>query len=143
MPWTKKDYPNSMKNLEENVRLKAIDILNAMLAEGYEEDNAIPISISQAKSWVEKASEKELKQLKTKDLSKHDNDPDNTSSRLQNADVEVYYKEEKKQWAVESVGAKQVASYHNTKKEALKSARDTADNRDSNVVAYKKNEKRK
>ena len=143
MPWTKKDYPNSMKNLDNDTRLKAIDILNAMLSEGYDEDNAIPISISEAKSWVKDASKKELKDLKSKDLTKHEDDPDNTSSRLQDADVEVYYQEDKKQWAVESVGAKQVASYHDTKKEALESAQHTADNRESKVISYKKDEKRK
>jgi uncharacterized protein YdaT len=48
MPWTKKDYPNSMKNLPEDVRNKAIEIANALLKEGYDEDRAIPIGISQA-----------------------------------------------------------------------------------------------
>ena len=131
------------QNLDENIRYKAIDILNAMLAEGYEEDKAIPISISEAKSWVKNASEKDLKKLKTKDLTDYKDSPKNTSSRLQDADVEVYYDNNKEQWAVESVGAKQVASYHNTKKEALKQAYHTADNRESKVISYKKNEERK
>lgn len=143
MPWTKKNYPNSMKNLDENIRYKAIDILNAMLAEGYDEDNAIPISISQAKTWVKNASKKDLKTLKSKDLTNHKDDPKNTSSRLQDADVEVYYDHNKEQWAVESVGAKQVASYHDTKQEALEQAKHTADNRESIVISYKKNEERK
>ena len=33
MPWTKKDFPNSMKNLPEAVRNKAIEIANALLEE--------------------------------------------------------------------------------------------------------------
>ena len=33
MPWTKMNYPNSMKNLPFNVRKKAIEIANAMLKE--------------------------------------------------------------------------------------------------------------
>ncbi|GHC40433.1 DUF2188 domain-containing protein [Pediococcus acidilactici] len=51
MPWTKKDYPSSMKNLKERVRNKAIEIANALLQEGYDEDRAIPIAISQAEKW--------------------------------------------------------------------------------------------
>lgn len=53
MPWTKKDYPESMKNLSEIVRNKAIEIANALLDEGYDEDRAIPIGISQAEKWAE------------------------------------------------------------------------------------------
>lgn len=143
MPWTKDDYPNTMKNLDKNVRLKAIDILNAMLADGYEEENAIPIAISQAKSWTKDANTKELDELMNKDITDHKKDPDNTSARLQDADVEVYYDQEEEKWAVKSVGAKQVASYHKKNKEAQDSAQNTADNRESNVITYKKNEERK
>lgn len=38
-----------MKNLKERVRNKAIEI--ALLQEGYDEDRAIPIAISQAEKW--------------------------------------------------------------------------------------------
>ncbi|MCL4250415.1 MAG: hypothetical protein KJ065_19850 [Anaerolineae bacterium] len=58
MPWTKQDYPASMKNLETRVRHKAIDIANALLEEGYSEDRAIPIAIAQAKRWAEEDQEK-------------------------------------------------------------------------------------
>ncbi|UOK56492.1 hypothetical protein MGI18_16395 [Bacillus sp. OVS6] len=37
MPWTKQDYPNSMKNLPDETREKAIEIGNALLDDGYEE----------------------------------------------------------------------------------------------------------
>ena len=33
MPWTKRDYPVSMKNLPGEVRNKAIEIANALLEE--------------------------------------------------------------------------------------------------------------
>jgi uncharacterized protein YdaT len=33
MPYTKNDYPDSMKNLSSDVREKAIDILNKLLEE--------------------------------------------------------------------------------------------------------------
>ena len=53
MVWTTKDYPSSMKNLEPQMRDKAIEIANALLEEGYEEDHAIPIAIATAKKWAE------------------------------------------------------------------------------------------
>lgn len=34
MPWNVRDYPASMKNLDPLVRKKAIDIANALLADG-------------------------------------------------------------------------------------------------------------
>ncbi|PLT28712.1 hypothetical protein CUU66_17035 [Peribacillus deserti] len=52
MPWNKDDYPNSMKNLDEPVREKAIEIANALLEEGYEDGRAIPIAIDKAKEYV-------------------------------------------------------------------------------------------
>ncbi|WP_025847185.1 DUF2188 domain-containing protein [Paenibacillus ehimensis] len=53
MPWNKRDYPVSMKNLEPRVREKAIDIANALLDEGYEEGRAIAIATAKAKEWGE------------------------------------------------------------------------------------------
>ncbi|MEK8127540.1 hypothetical protein WMW72_06380 [Paenibacillus filicis] len=53
MPWTKRDYPPSMKNLDERVRNKAIEIANALLEDGYEEGRAIAIATAQAKEWNE------------------------------------------------------------------------------------------
>nr|WP_159881291.1 hypothetical protein [Paenibacillus puerhi] len=53
MPWTKKDYPPSMKNLDERVREKAVEIANALLENGYEEGRAIAIATAQAKEWNE------------------------------------------------------------------------------------------
>ena len=53
MPWTKKDYPDSMKNLPEAVRNKAIEIANALLEEkNMEEGIAIATAISRAKDWA-------------------------------------------------------------------------------------------
>lgn len=63
MPWSMKDYPQSLKNLEKPVRKKAIEIANAMIDEGYEEGRAIPIATSQAKEWKENASKEDIDQL--------------------------------------------------------------------------------
>ncbi len=49
MPWDKNDYPAAMKNLDKDVREKAIEIANALLEEGYEDGRAIPIAIDRAK----------------------------------------------------------------------------------------------
>ena len=52
MPWNEKDYPVSMKNLDKDVRSKAIEIANALLDEGYEKGRAIPIAVDQAKTYT-------------------------------------------------------------------------------------------
>ncbi|MET3576533.1 hypothetical protein ACFFIY_09185 [Bhargavaea ullalensis] len=53
MPWDEHDYPASMKNMDEPVRKKAIEIANALLREGYSDDHAIPIAMDQARDYVE------------------------------------------------------------------------------------------
>lgn len=138
MTWTEKDYPNSMKNLNPVVRKKAIDILNAMIEEGYKEDNAIPISISQAKKWAEDATMEDKKTLKKKDVTKHKDNPENTSSRLQDRDVLVKYDHESLKWIVITDGAKRADSRHETKKEAIKRAKEIANNKDVKVKSYTK-----
>ena len=52
MPWNRDYYPAAMKHLPEWVRDKAIEIANALLAEGYEEGSAIRIAIMAAKRWA-------------------------------------------------------------------------------------------
>jgi uncharacterized protein YdaT len=52
MPWNERYYPRSMDNLPPIVRSKAIDMANALLAEGYEEGRAIRIAIAKAKEWA-------------------------------------------------------------------------------------------
>lgn len=42
-----------MKHLAPVIREKAIEIANALLAEGYDEGRAIRIAIAQAKRWAE------------------------------------------------------------------------------------------
>ncbi|GAB3785628.1 hypothetical protein GCM10028818_47510 [Spirosoma horti] len=52
MPWTTKEYPASLKNFMAPVRNKAIDIANALLAEGTEEQRAIAIATAKAEEWA-------------------------------------------------------------------------------------------
>jgi uncharacterized protein YdaT len=53
MPWNDAYYPTSMRHLSEVTRSKAIDIANALLAEGMEEGKAIRIAIAKAKEWAQ------------------------------------------------------------------------------------------
>jgi len=53
MPWNADYFPASMRNLDEPVRLKAIAIANALLADGMDEGRAIRIAIAKAKRWVQ------------------------------------------------------------------------------------------
>jgi hypothetical protein len=46
-------YPQSMQYMDTAVRDKAFDIFNALLDEGYDDNQAIPIAVSQAKKWAQ------------------------------------------------------------------------------------------
>ncbi|GAB2577230.1 DUF2188 domain-containing protein [Spirosoma areae] len=67
MPWTKKQYPDSLKNFMAPVRNKAIDIANALLNNGNDEQKAITIATAKAEEWALKRSIKVRK----------DNSPEN------------------------------------------------------------------
>lgn len=61
MPWTDQRYPASMRNLAPHVRSKAIEIANALLAEGLDEGLSIRIAIAKAKLWAERHAAPELR----------------------------------------------------------------------------------
>lgn len=62
MPWTKKNYPNAMKNLPAKVRAKAIEIANAILISGTLNEGAtIATAISKAKETIANLSKKKRK----------------------------------------------------------------------------------
>jgi uncharacterized protein YdaT len=52
MPWNAVHYPPSMRNLPPVVRAKAIEIANALLAEGMGEGMAIRVAIARAREWA-------------------------------------------------------------------------------------------
>lgn len=56
MPWSKDDYPNSMKYFKPSIRNKAIQIANAILKDGGSESVAIATGIKKAKSVHDKKS---------------------------------------------------------------------------------------
>lgn len=52
MPWNEQHYPTSMAHLSGVTRAKAIEIANALLAEGMEEGKAIRIATARAEEWA-------------------------------------------------------------------------------------------
>ncbi|MBE7420782.1 MAG: hypothetical protein HS106_01305 [Ideonella sp.] len=54
MPWNEARHPPSMARLAPPVRAKAIEIANALLAEGMDEGMAIRIAIAKAKQWAQR-----------------------------------------------------------------------------------------
>jgi uncharacterized protein YdaT len=56
MAWSKNNYPDSMKNLDKNVREKAIEIANSLYEKEYmDEGRSISIAIAKAKEWADKS----------------------------------------------------------------------------------------
>jgi len=53
MPWNKTYFPTSMRHLSEMARDKAIEIANALLAQGMDEGKAIRIAIAKSKEWAQ------------------------------------------------------------------------------------------
>lgn len=67
MPWSKNDYPDSFKNLDADVRNKAIEIANALLRDDYEEGRAISIATAQAQKNVQGDEEKPIYEIRSHD----------------------------------------------------------------------------
>lgn len=51
MPWTRDRYPAAMRDLDPEIRNKAVEIANALLREGHDEGFAISVAISRAMEW--------------------------------------------------------------------------------------------
>lgn len=135
MPYNLDDYPSSFKNLDQVVKKKAIDIVNGMLANDYDEDEAIPIAINQAKEWADNASSDELKSFKYGDRpQKSDDHAESSGAEHTDSDVLVYFEDE--QWVVRSKSADQAAERFDYKKDAMNRAQVIADNRGTQVVEY-------
>jgi uncharacterized protein YdaT len=53
MPWNEQYYPPAMEPLSPMVRAKAIEIANALLAEGHDEGGVcIRVAIARAHEWA-------------------------------------------------------------------------------------------
>lgn len=61
MPWYNGDYPPSYKNQPEKLREKAVEIANALLADGVEEGIAIATGLKQARIALKKPARQKKK----------------------------------------------------------------------------------
>ena len=113
MSWTKTDYPDSMKNLDNKTRNKAIEIANAMLDDGYEEGRAISIAISQAKEWSENHS-------------------------LVSGGEDQHVVPHEGRWAIKKEHSERASYVFDTKSQALERARQIAKNQSVYVVIHRK-----
>lgn len=116
MPWTKTDYPASMKNLSPKVREKAIDIGNELLNQ-YDEPRSIRIAIAQAKDWARR-----------RDIGVWDGEGP------QGRDQHVVTHDEG--WAVRAEDADQITEAFPTKEAALERAREIAGNQGSSLIIH-------
>lgn len=131
------DYPDALKNFDELLRKKIIDIANALLDSGYDEGTTIPIAIEQGKEWYENADDEEKRAFDEADDPKKsdDHDTDSTNPDLLDNDVEVFYEDGR--WKVKTKGADQADQTFETKEEAIDRAKEIADNRDTKVITYR------
>ncbi|TQS76505.1 DUF2188 domain-containing protein [Ornithinibacillus gellani] len=137
MPWTMKDYPDSMKNLDDITKKKAIDIANSMVDENYDESRAIPIAMEQAKKWRKNASKKELEQYqasgnpttRSEEGKKYASNPE----RLEEGEQVLKHEDG---WAVKSSHAKKPTAVFEQKEAAVKRAREIAKNKGTKLTVY-------
>ncbi|TFB24456.1 DUF2188 domain-containing protein [Filobacillus milosensis] len=135
MPFDRTDYPSSLKNLNEATRLKAIEIMNAMLDEGYDEDEAIPIATEQAKEWYANANGQERQEMRdksAKELKKHDDH--NSRPELMDKGVKVF--KQKDEWAVKTKTAKRPSDLYNKKDDAIERGKEIAKNKETYLEVY-------
>ncbi|MGM0504149.1 MAG: DUF2188 domain-containing protein [Bacteroidota bacterium] len=121
MPYTKNNYPNTMKNLPEKVRQKAIEILNRLLEDkNMDESIAIPTSISRAKDWAANRGI-DFKQTEA-DEKMHGND--------------LYVMPRENEWIIKKEKSARASFTFSTKKEAIDKASEIAEDKHVNVTIY-------
>ncbi|WP_020008013.1 DUF2188 domain-containing protein [Salinicoccus albus] len=138
MPYTMTDYPSSLKSLEKIERRKAIDIINAMLEEGYEAGRAIPVGTEQAQEWYKNANEADIRKLEDKNITQHKSDPDAKGPELADNNVDVYFKE--KEWKVKTKGADKPSDTFEYKRDAVARAEEIVENRNAEVNVHNRND---
>ena len=128
MPWTKDEYPASMKNLGAEVREKAIEIANALLKETeMDEGIAIATAISRAKDWAANRgveTEPTSEDAKTTDVKEHGEDR--------------YVIPYDGRWAVKSEMSDRVEKIFDYKVEAVKYGRSAARKSNASLTIQKK-----
>src|SRR5690625_3978335 len=117
MPWNMDDYPSSLKNFNKATKKKAIDIANALVDEGYNENRAIPIATEQAKKWYDNVSKNERENyVQNEDPTKRKS---NNHSRPELLDKEEMVIPHGDKWAVQSKGAKKPTKIFDYKEGAI------------------------
>jgi uncharacterized protein YdaT len=111
--YSKSDYPDSLKNLEPKVRNKAIEIINSMIEDGYDESRAIPIATKKAKEWADENSDA-------------------------SGETEQHVLPHENGWAVKKKDADRPAYTFETKEEAVDKARELSKNQEAVIVVHKK-----
>jgi uncharacterized protein YdaT len=138
MPCTLNDYPDSLKNLPHATKKKAIDIANAMIDEGYDEERAIPIATKQAKEWRKNASREKVaayeKNGKPAQRSEKGKRYKNSPERLEEREYVIY---QHNGWAVISAGAGRPSDVYDKKEDAVKRAREIARNKGTGLTVKK------
>ncbi|HMM27565.1 MAG TPA: DUF2188 domain-containing protein [Aggregatilineaceae bacterium] len=112
MPWNKRNYPASMKNLPSVVRNKAIEIANALLKDGYEEGRAIAIAQDQAREWARNHGE----------AGHHER---------------VHVEPHDRGWAVRSEDAQRAMKVYERKQDAIARGKSVAQQRKGRLVVHK------
>ncbi|MDJ1470908.1 DUF2188 domain-containing protein [Cytophagaceae bacterium DM2B3-1] len=132
MPWSKTNYPVSMKNLPVKVRNKAVEIANALLEDRHmEEGIAIATAISRAKDWAVNHDidiKSKAKDSKITDVKKHGEDR-----------YVIPYENNK--WAVKKEGEDKVEQVVTTKQEAIQIGKEEARKNNASLTIQGKNGK--
>lgn len=123
MPYTKNDFPDSMKNLNTAVRNKAIEIVNTLIDdENMDEGIAIPTAISRAKDWAENRG----KEVKSSDSDDKDHGKDQ------------YVIPHDQGWALKSEGASKPSQVFEAKKDAVDAGIERAKNHSASITIQRK-----
>jgi uncharacterized protein YdaT len=128
MPWTKTDYPVSMKNLPKEVRDKAIEIANALLEErNMDEGIAIATAVSRAKDWAANQGKKTepAAERRTTDVKHHGKD-------------KYVIPRKEGGWAVKEEGKRRIEKEFDTKREAVRQAKKEAKNENASITVQSK-----
>jgi len=135
MPWTMNDYPSSLKNLPKATRKKAIDIANALMDEGYREENAIPIATKQAEEWYHNATEEEREDYLNKgEPTKRTTNQHSRPELLDKPEMVVPHEDG---WAVQSKDAKTPTKIFSKKSDAIEYGKGIAQNKQTRLIIQK------
>lgn len=124
MTYTKQNFPRAMKNLNPEIREKAIDILNALVDEKQQElDMAIPTAISRAKDWL--ANRNKVVPDSPTDTKKHGED--------------IYVTPHDNGWAIKKEKSERVIFTFKKKMEAVSKARSIAKKNHGSLIIQRMN----